>query len=63
MQVVKATHPEFVQAVREAMPKMRFRPAILGGYKVRQLVQQNFSFKIQRPDSVLPRLVKTPPPA
>ncbi|HKP30721.1 MAG TPA: energy transducer TonB [Gemmatimonadales bacterium] len=63
MKVVNATHEEFVQAVREAMPKMRFRPAILGGYKVRQLVQQNFSFKIQRPDSVLPRLVKTPPPA
>ena len=63
MKVVNATHPEFAQAVRDAMPKMRFRPAILGGYKVRQLVQQNFTFKIQRPDSILPRLVKTPPPA
>ena len=61
MKVLNATHPEFAQAVRDAMPKMRFRPAILGGYKVRQLVQQNFTFKIQRPDSVLPRLVKTPP--
>jgi TonB family protein len=54
LQVVRATHPGFVQAVREALPKMRFRPAILGGLKVRQLVQQNFAFKIQKPDSVLP---------
>ena len=58
MKVVNATHEEFVQAVRDAMPKMRFRPAILGGYKVRQLVQQNFSFKIQRPDSILPPIKK-----
>jgi len=60
MKVINATHEEFVQAVREAMPKMRFRPAILGGYKVRQLVQQNFSFKIQRPDSILPPIKKPP---
>lgn len=58
--VVRATHDEFVEAVRAAMPKMRFRPAILGGYKVRQLVQQNFAFKIQRPDSVLPPITKPP---
>jgi len=60
MKVINATHEEFVQAVREAMPKMRFRPAILGGYKVRQLVQQNFSFKIQRPDTILPPIKKPP---
>jgi len=58
--VVRATHDEFVEAVRTAMPKMRFRPAILGGSKVRQLVQQNFAFKIQRPDTVLPPIVKPP---
>jgi TonB family protein len=60
LKVVRATHNEFAEAVREAMPKMRFRPAILGGQKVRQLVQQNFTFKIQRPDSVLPPIVKPP---
>jgi TonB family protein len=54
LQVVNATHKEFVDAVREALPKMRFRPAILAGHKVRQLVQQNFSFKIQKADTVLP---------
>ena len=61
--VVRTTHDEFADAVRAAMPKMRFRPALLGGMKVRQLVQQNFSFKIQRPDSVLPPIIKPPPPA
>lgn len=60
LKVVRATHDEFAEAVRDAMPKMRFRPAILSGQKVRQLVQQNFTFKIQRPDSVLPPIVKPP---
>jgi TonB family protein len=60
LKVVNATHEEFAQAVRDAMPKMRFRPAILSGMKVRQLVQQNFTFKISRPDSVLPPIQKPP---
>jgi hypothetical protein len=58
--VVRTTHDDFAEAVRSAMPKMRFRPAILSGQKVRQLVQQNFTFKIQRPDSVLPPIKKPP---
>lgn len=61
--VVRTTHDQFADAVKNAMPKMRFRPAILSGMKVRQLVQQNFTFKIQRPDTVLPPIVKAPPPA
>ena len=63
LQVVKATHQEFVDAVREALPRMRFRPAVLAGQKVRQLVQQNFAFKIQRPDTVLPPPPSRVPPA
>lgn len=58
--IVDATHPAFAQAVREAMPKMRFRPAVLGGVKVRQLVQQRFAFRIERPDSILPPVTKPP---
>jgi len=60
LKVVRTTHDAFAEAVRAAMPKMRFRPALLGGNKVRQLVQQNFTFKIQRPDSVLPPIIKPP---
>ena len=47
--VLFATHPLFVQAVREALPGMRFAPAQLQGHKVRQLVEQRFSFRITPP--------------
>ncbi len=54
-QVIDASHREFALAVRRALPDMRFRAAILAGTKVRQLVQQTFTFRIQRPiDSVPP---------
>jgi hypothetical protein len=45
-QVLNATNPEFITAVRDALPYMRFSPAKIGGTKVRQLVEQQFSFKI-----------------
>jgi len=44
--VIKATNPEFVAAVKEALPYMRFQPAKIGPMKVRQLVEQQFSFHI-----------------
>ena len=42
--VLKASHGPFVDAVRTALPAMRFEPALVGGRKVRQLVQQPFMF-------------------
>jgi TonB family protein len=45
--VISTTHPEFAQSVRDALPGMRFRPAILRSRKVPQLVEQPFMFKIQ----------------
>jgi len=56
-QVMKATNPEFIDAVREALPYMRFQPAKIGPLKVRQLVEQQFSFRINDTDTVVP-----PPP-
>ena len=47
--VISATHPEFAQSVREALPAMRFHPAILRSKKVPQLVEQPFMFKIVAP--------------
>ena len=47
--VISATHPEFAQSVRDALPGMRFSPAILRSKKVRQLVEQPFMFKIVAP--------------
>ena len=53
-EIIKATNPEFVTAVREALPYMRFTPAKIGSLKVRQLVEQQFSFKITDTATVAP---------
>ena len=44
--IIRATHDLFGVAVKNALPRMRFFPAELGDRKVRQLVQQPFSFAI-----------------
>jgi protein TonB len=45
--VLKSTHQQFTDAVRRALPRMRFLPAEVGGRKVKQLVQQPFTFAIK----------------
>lgn len=49
---MSATRKEFADAVRVAMPRMRFRPAMRNLVYVRQLVEQPFAF----------RIVNAPPP-
>ncbi len=44
--ILDATHTEFAASVRNTLPLMRFRPAQINSRKVRQLVQQQFSFRI-----------------
>jgi protein TonB len=44
--VIRSHHDLFAQAVKNALPRMRFIPAEVGDKKVRQLVQQPFSFAI-----------------
>ena len=44
--VVHSTHDLFTTAVRNALPRMRFIPAETSRGKVRQVVQQPFSFAI-----------------
>lgn len=46
--VLRSDHAMFEQAVRSALPNMRFLPAEVGGRKVKQLVQQPFVFALQR---------------
>ncbi len=46
--VLQASHDAFSQAVRSALPRMRFLPAEIGGRKVRMLVQQSFAFALDR---------------
>lgn len=45
-QVLDATHSDFAESVRRTLPHMRFRAAKMNETKVRQLVQQLFSFRI-----------------
>ena len=44
----ESAHPMFVRAVRDALIRSRFLPAELAGVRVRQLVQQQFTFVIGR---------------
>ena len=59
--VVTATNPGFVTAVKDAMPYMRFTPAKMGSMKVRQLVEQQFTFKISDTAKVAGPVVKKKP--
>lgn len=43
-----ATHPLFAEAVRQTLLRSRYLPAMIGDRPVRQLVEQRFTFAIQR---------------
>lgn len=45
--LLESTHGRFTQSVREALPRMLFRPAQLHGQKIKQLVQLPFIFKLE----------------
>ena len=51
--VVRSNRAEFSDAVRRALPKMRFRPATQRGRLVRQWVEQTFHFRVQRTETAL----------
>ena len=59
--VVVASHVEFAQSVRDALPGMRFSTARIGTMKVRQLVELPFTFNIATPppDTTQTRAVTT----
>jgi hypothetical protein len=60
--ILEVTHAEFGESVRQALPNMLFKPAELQGRFVRQLVRQDFRFRIERPlaaDSVAADSVAT----
>jgi len=46
VEVREASHAPFADAVREVMPRLRFRPATAGGRRVRQLVEMPFEFRM-----------------
>ena len=45
---LKSSHELFTAAVRNVLPNMKFYPAEVGGRKVKQLVQQPFTFSITK---------------
>lgn len=51
LRILASTHPDFTAAVRAALPGMRFTPARIGDQKVRQLVEQEFTFRITPRDT------------
>jgi periplasmic protein TonB len=48
IETIDSPNPAFTQAVRSALLSMRFRPAEVGGHAVRQLVEQSFTFKLDK---------------
>ena len=50
---VRSTDPAFTVSVREALATMRFKPALVGGKAVRQLVQTPFAFMLDGATTVL----------
>lgn len=52
--LLESTHGRFTESVRQALPGMYFRPALLNGQKIRQLVQLPFVFKLQPSDFAPP---------
>lgn len=53
IEIVQSSHPLFEQAVRTAIPGMRFSPAMVQGRRVRQVVEQRFQFRITPPAPVV----------
>lgn len=47
LQVLERVQVQFVSAVRKALPRMKYKPAVFAGKRVSQLVQQAFVFRIQ----------------
>jgi protein TonB len=48
IEIVSSPNPAFAEAVRTSLLNSRFRPAEVGGHAVRQLVEQSFTFKLDR---------------
>ena len=48
LKILKSSHDMFIQSVKNALPNMKFIPAEVGGRKVKQLVQQPFTFSISK---------------
>ena len=48
LKVLRSTHPLFADAVKAALPGMRFYPAEVDGKKVRQMLERPFTFSLSK---------------
>jgi protein TonB len=48
VKILSSSNPAFTAAVKDALPRMRFSAAQIGGKKVQQLVQMPFQFHLQK---------------
>jgi protein TonB len=48
LKILDSSNPAFTAAVKDALPRMRFSAAQIGGRKVAQLVQMPFQFHLQK---------------
>ncbi|HEV7593684.1 MAG TPA: TonB family protein [Gemmatimonadaceae bacterium] len=48
LKILSSSNPAFTAAVKDALPRMRFSAAQIGGRKVQQLVQMPFQFHLQK---------------
>jgi TonB family protein len=58
--VLKSTHDLFTKSVRAALPDMHFTPAEIGGHKVKQMVQQPFTFSVSKEPTAGPITIPNP---
>lgn len=49
LKVLDQAPSQFVSSVKDALPRMKYKPAVFAGKRVNQLVQQAFVFRIQSP--------------
>jgi protein TonB len=48
LKILNSSNPQFTAAVKDALPRMKFSAAQIGGKKVSQLVQMPFQFNLAR---------------
>jgi TonB family protein len=60
VKVLKTTHDLFTNSVKQALPDVKFSPALVGGRKVKQLVQMTFPFSLSQGASIGPAVQLNP---
>jgi TonB family protein len=60
VKVIRSSHELFTAAVKELLPELRFTPAEVGKHKVSELVQQPFTFSLEKTKAPVARKARRP---